>query len=308
MIASYPLHRFREISHTAFIKLTHKRCAGYSMIRALLGGKCGLEFGGPSSIFSANHLIPIYSIAASIDNCNFAEKTLWTTDTGVCKFGPRLGKQLIMEASDPSGIADDSYDFVVASHVLEHLANPLRALMEWKRIVRPSGTVLLVLPHKPHTFDHRRPFTTFNHIQADFQANVSEEDLTHRNEIIALHDLDLDPAAGSLWHFQQRCLQNASNRAMHHHVFSPQVLAQMVIFLEMELVNLVVERPHHIIVLARKPRPHETTAVASDNTSFPGIETLGKETSRPGDSFHSTQNTLSQAPCGSESALGSYLR
>jgi SAM-dependent methyltransferase len=306
MIASNTLHRFREISQTAFIKVTHKRCAGYSMMRAHFEGKRGLEFGGPSPIFSSNHLIPIYNIAASIDSCNFAKKTLWTNDAGIRKFGPRLGRQLIMEASEPSSIADDSYDFVVASHVLEHLANPLRALSEWKRIVRPAGTVLLVVPHKPHTFDHRRPFTTFNHIQADFQSNVSEEDLTHRDEIIALHDLDLDPWAGSQQQFRQRCLENSSNRAMHHHVFSPRVLAQMFVFLQMELVNLVVERPQHIIALARKPRLNGTTAVVSDNASFPVIETLGEETNRTRDSFRSTENIVSQARCGSEVTLGSY--
>jgi SAM-dependent methyltransferase len=299
MIASYPLHRFREISQTAFIKITHKRCAGYSVMRQHLEGKCGLEFGGPSSIFSANHLVPIYNIAASIDSCNFSEKTLWAANASIRKFGPRLRKQLIMEASDPSRIANDSYDFVGASHVLEHLANPLRALMEWKRIVRPSGTVLLVLPHKPHTFDHRRPFTAFNHIKADFESNVSEEDLTHRDEIIALHDLDLDPAAGSQQQFQQRCLQNVSNRTMHHHVFSPEVLASMFSFLQMELVNLAVERPHHIIVLARKPRPDETTTLGPENASF-----LGTEAVRRRDSFYSAPNIISRAPCSAESTLG----
>lgn len=268
MIALYPLHRFREISQTAFIKVTHKRCAGYSLMRAHLEGKCGLEFGGPSSIFSSNHLVPIYNIAASIDGCNFAKQTLWAANAGVRRFGPELGEQLIMEASDPSRIANDAYDFVAASHVLEHVANPLRALMEWKRIVRPSGTVLLVLPHKVHTFDHRRPFTTFSHIKSDFESNVSEEDLTHLDEIIALHDLDLDPPAGSRQQFQQRCLQNASKRAMHHHVFSPQVLAEMFAFLQMELVNLAVERPHHIIVLARKPRRNEATTLGPKNPSL----------------------------------------
>lgn len=268
MIASYPLHRFREISQTAFIKVAHKRCAGYSMMRTHLEGKQGLEFGGPSSIFSANHLVPVYNIAASIDSCNFAEKTLWAINASIRRFGPRFGKQLIMEASDPSGIASNSYDFVAASHVLEHVANPLRALMEWKRIVRPSGAVLLVLPHKPHTFDHRRPFTSFDHIKADFESNVSEKDLTHLDEIVALHDLELDPPAGSRQQFRQRCLQNASKRAMHHHVFSPEVLAEMFAFLQMELINLAVERPHHIIVLARKPRSNETSTVGPGNASL----------------------------------------
>src|SRR4029077_14608269 len=113
-------HRAREICQTALIKVAHKRCAGYSTIKTYLEGQSGLEFGGPSSIFSANHLVPIYNIAASVDSCNFAQQTLWSTRDILRMFGPRLGHQFVMEASDPSGIADQSYDFVAASHVLEH--------------------------------------------------------------------------------------------------------------------------------------------------------------------------------------------
>lgn len=262
MVATYSLHRAREICQTAFIKVAHKRCAGYSTIKSHIEERFGLEFGGPSSIFSTNHLVPIYGIAASIDNCNFAHQTLWSRDDGSRRFGPRLGRQFIMEASDPSAIADGSYDFVAASHVLEHVANPLRALHEWKRIVKPGGALLVIVPHKPHTFDHRRPYTTFEHIKADFETTVSEEDLTHLEEIIALHDLDLDRQAGSPQQFRQRCLRNASHRAMHHHVFSPEVLAEMFTFLQMGILNLAIEQPHHIIALARKTGPGETTAEA----------------------------------------------
>ncbi len=132
------------------------------------------------------------------------------------------------------------------------MANPLRALNEWKRILKPGGTLLVVVPDKRHTFDHRRPFTTFDHIKADFESNVSEKDLTHLEEIIALHDLDLDRQAGSPQQFRQRCLLNASHRAMHHHVFSPEVLVEMFTFLQMKVVHISAERPHHIIVQAQK--------------------------------------------------------
>ncbi len=81
--------------------------------------------------------------------------------------------------------------------MLEHAANPLRVLYEWKRILKNSGTILIVLPHKAATFDHRRPSTSFEHIKADFDSNVDESDLTHLDEILALHDLKLDPWAGS---------------------------------------------------------------------------------------------------------------
>jgi SAM-dependent methyltransferase len=255
MISSYPFYRLQVISQMLLIKIAHKRCAGYSTMRTYLEGKVGLEFGGPSSIFTRNNLIPIYNIAASIDNCNFAEQTLWSRSGSDYRFGRRAGKQFIIDACDPSCLPSEYYDFVVASHMLEHVANPLRALKAWKSLLKPSGSVLLVLPNRTGTFDHKRPFTTFDHIRADLESNVMEDDLTHLNEILELHDLKLDPQAGSPEKFRQRCLQNPSNRAIHHHVFSQELLVEMFAFLEMEIVNLTVERPYHLIVQARKNDP-----------------------------------------------------
>jgi SAM-dependent methyltransferase len=231
-------------------------------MRACFRGKLGLEFGGPSSIFSAGHLVPIYDDVRSIDTCNFAQQTLWSSKKDH-RFGSSLGKQFIGEACAASGIADESYDFVAASHVLEHLANPLRALQEWKRILRPAGSILVVVPHRAGTFDHRRPFTTFGHIRADFESDMNETDLTHLQEILELHNLDLDPPAGSSEQFRERCLQNVSNRAMHHHVFSPEVLVEMFSFLQMRVLNLAVERPYHIIVQARKQCQGDVSAANS---------------------------------------------
>ncbi len=44
------------------------------------------------------------------------------------------GIQYVRDATDLHGIPDEKYDFVVASHALEHIANPLRAVSEWTRV------------------------------------------------------------------------------------------------------------------------------------------------------------------------------
>jgi SAM-dependent methyltransferase len=268
MFASYPVYRFQVASSVLFAMIARKRCFGYEAMKSHLKEKSGLEFGGPSSIFTANHLIPIYDIAHSIDNGNYAPETIWTSRSDHLRFGSRFGKHLIVEAGDASRIASESYDFVAASHVLEHVANPLRALQEWKRIVKPSGTILLILPHKANTFDHRRPFTTFDHIRADFESNVTEGDLTHLQEILELHEMDMDPPAGSREQFRTRCLQNRSKRAMHHHVFSPELIIEMCSFLEMRVLNVAVERPYHIVVHAKKRGLSEQTNVHLENAAF----------------------------------------
>ena len=51
---------------------------------------------------------------------------------------------------------------------------------------------MLILPNKKSTFDHRRPYTTFEHLIKDYKNNVSEDDLTHYDEIILLHDIEMD--------------------------------------------------------------------------------------------------------------------
>jgi SAM-dependent methyltransferase len=44
---------------------------------------------------------------------------------------------------------DASFDRVVATHVLEHIYRPHEALTEWARVLRPGGTLSLVLPCDP---------------------------------------------------------------------------------------------------------------------------------------------------------------
>ena len=268
MVLSYAIHRIQAAGYSFLARITRKRCYGYETMKPHFQRKSGLEFGGPSSIFSANHLIPIYEIVGSITNCNFAQQTIWTSKKDHLRFGAPLQRQLIVEACNAFGIANDSYDFVVASHVLEHVANPLRALQEWKRIVKPSGTILVVVPHRAGMFDHRRPFTTFDHVKADFESNVTEMDLTHLSEILELHDLELDPPAGSPAQFRERCLRNFSTRAMHHHVFSSELLVEMFSSLQMQILNIAVEHPYHIIVHAMKGSQDDGSNLHQGNAAF----------------------------------------
>ncbi len=44
------------------------------------------------------------------------------------------GIQYVRDATDLRGIPDSKYDFVLASHALEHIANPLKAMSEWTRV------------------------------------------------------------------------------------------------------------------------------------------------------------------------------
>lgn len=243
-------------------RLLGYRPRSWALCRALVEGRQGIEIGGPSPIFSPGHLLPLYPLVGALDNCNYAASTLWQGEQREgreFRFSPAHapGVQLIREATDLSGVASERYDFVLSSHALEHVANPLAALREWRRVLKPGGALVLVLPHGEGTFDHRRPVTTLAHLQRDLEVGAPETDLTHLDEILALHDLARDPGAGGRAAFEARCRQNARHRGLHHHVFDTRLVAELVGSVGLHLGALEAVLPYHVIALAVKPRGGE---------------------------------------------------
>lgn len=219
-----------------------------------LRGKKGLEIGGPSPIFKPMGGIPVYVFAGQIDNVIFSTLTLWegtVTKGNTFAFlpGKKLGYQYIAEATDLHEIQEGSYEFVLSSHNLEHVANPLKALYEWRRVLQPGGTLILVLPEKENTFDHKRPFTTFEHLLSDYNNNMGEDDNTHLAEALELHDMESDPGREA---FKARVVENLTTRTIHHHVFSFALIREM-----LEYCGFAVEYqqqlpPFNLITVAKK--------------------------------------------------------
>lgn len=52
------------------------------------------------------------------------------------------------DATLMEGVPDESFLTVYASHVLEHLDDPILALRNWYRILKPGGFLLLAIPHR----------------------------------------------------------------------------------------------------------------------------------------------------------------
>ena len=78
-----------------------------------------------------------------------------------------------------SVIADDSQDFLIASHVLEHLANPLAQLAEIQRVLRIDGVALILLPDRRFTFDRERSPTPLSHLVNEYRLDVQTVDDAH---------------------------------------------------------------------------------------------------------------------------------
>lgn len=45
-----------------------------------------------------------------------------------------------------ANVADESFDFVHSSHCLEHMVDPVEALGNWFRVLRPGGHLIIMVP------------------------------------------------------------------------------------------------------------------------------------------------------------------
>jgi SAM-dependent methyltransferase len=228
-----------------------------SEYRAHLRSKKGLEIGGPSEMLADAGPLPVYEVLGSLDNCLYSGTTIWTgavPDGTFFRYHPQKppGTQIISDATDLHVIPNAAYQCVISCHCLEHVANPLRALAEWKRVLTDDGVLLLILPHRDGTFDWRRQPTTLQHMIEDYERHTGEDDLTHLPEIVEFHDLTLDPGVGTVEQFRQRSLANHMHRALHHHVFDTMAALKLVDYAGFQIVRIDNLKPCHIIILASR--------------------------------------------------------
>lgn len=259
------------VARSVVRRITKARAESYGLIHERVSGKRGLEVGGPSAIFAGGGMLPVYPVVASLDNCNYGSKTVWegTIEEGITfqyASGHTPGRQFISEATDLDAIGSETYDFLLSSHTIEHTANPIKALREWVRVVKEGGILVLLVPHRDGTFDHRRPVTTLEHLIEDSERNTGEDDLTHLPEILALHDLSRDPGAGDGAAFEARSRKNLQNRCLHHHVFDTDLVVRLLDFAGLQMKAVEPFLPHHILAVAEKL----PATVTTQNESFIG--------------------------------------
>jgi SAM-dependent methyltransferase len=239
------------------LRYLRKKVSNYDVYVNHVDGKNGIEIGGPSNLFKA--ALPLYQKLKNLDGVNFSSTTVWEGEikSGLNYnfIGNRKGIQFISDATDLSEVKDSAYDFLLSSNCLEHIANPIGALMEWKRVVKDKGALILVLPNKANNFDHQRPDTSFDHLVEDFTNNTTEHDLTHLDEILKLHDLSMDPPAGKIEEFERRSLDNYNNRTLHHHVFDLDVMTSMLEYCGFDIIQRSETKSDFIMLATKKVIP-----------------------------------------------------
>ena len=220
----------------------------------LLENKDGLEIGGPSTFFYESG---IYTAPKKLDNVIFSENTLWsqTKENDDYIFNGKIipGKVFICDIVDLKNIKDNTYDFVFASHILEHVVNPLKGLKEISRVLKDDGICILILPWKEGTFDHRRPISQFSKLLDNFNNNRDETNIDdYIPELIEYYDLSRDIPAGTMEQFIERSKNHYENRALHVHVFDIDLIIDCFKFFNYKILDIQLVAPFHQVVVGKK--------------------------------------------------------
>lgn len=109
----------------------------------------------------------------------------------------KIARLDVIARADEIPLPDESEDFVLSSHVVEHCPDLIKTLVEWYRIVKQSGYIFMIVPHRyAAPSDRNRPLTDWPHILTDFRKGTTELS---------------EPEAGKFGH-------------CHYHVFSPETM------------------------------------------------------------------------------------
>ena len=150
------------------------------------------------------------------------------------RHGPDPHLNLNVDVDRLRPIGDASFDAVIASHVIEHLANPLRALQEFHRVLRPGGRLVLVVPDRTRTFDHVRQPTTLRHLLDEHARNVAEVSEDHIREFCeAIYSQPpIHPPEVREWHnpatLDSDGLALLRRRSIHVHCWAPEEFAVLI--------------------------------------------------------------------------------
>jgi len=139
---------------------------------------------------------------------------------------------LITDFGDFNGIADQSLDFIIGCHVIEHVFDPIGTLINAYRALRLGGMLVLVIPDRDRTFDRRRPLTELDHLLIDHEQPDPQRDYGHYEEFYRLAFKTPSDQLRSKVEHQFRCRGD-----LHVHVWNYQTFMEMIAYVNKNFVR-----------------------------------------------------------------------
>jgi SAM-dependent methyltransferase len=138
--------------------------------------------------------------------------------------------QIVWHSSTYPFLDNNAFDFVINSHVLEHVTNPGRQIEEWMRIIRPGGILYMIVPDKNYCFDRRRAITSTEHLIKEFESNIETTTIEHYRDFIVNTQGEDGITRTISDDFIYSCYEQQSS--IHVHTFTAESLKEFLIELK----------------------------------------------------------------------------
>jgi predicted SAM-dependent methyltransferase len=138
----------------------------------------------------------------------------------------QVDRLIDMDTDGLGYLGDRALDFVIMTHVIEHLANPVKAIEESFRVLAIGGRLLIGVPDRDFTFDRLRDTTPFGHLWDDYMNGVTASSDAHYLDYFKSagpHHL-LEPAERL-----SRSLRWARDRREHSHVWTSETFRDFLV-------------------------------------------------------------------------------
>lgn len=131
--------------------------------------------------------------------------------------------------------AEESQDFIVANHFLEHCENPIGTIETHLGKLKPGGILFYAVPDKRYTFDFRRPLTPIEHMVADYTEGPDGSRSQHYDEWARLvvdkewPSKEAEEAGSEQWIAEKARELEAAKYSIHMHVWTQAEFLQLIL-------------------------------------------------------------------------------
>lgn len=138
---------------------------------------------------------------------------------------------LNLDKDNYANLLDYKFDFFIANHVIEHLANPIKFLEKLERVMKKDSYLYLAIPDKEYTLDYDRNLTTWNHLYEEYINQTTQVTKEHIEDFIfnvknpAMEELKDKKKLKKMyknWFKRIFILRKHRKRSIHVHVWNQQ--------------------------------------------------------------------------------------
>jgi len=136
----------------------------------------------------------------------------------------------IVAYGDNLPFKESRFDFVISSHVIEHIFDPIKAIIEWVRVVKSGGYIFTIAPLTEFVPGETRPTTSLDELIKRHSGLIKESEIMKQVTINALnHDILGDDIVNGILY---------DRKHGHWTVFDVELFKQIAEYLRLNIIEI----------------------------------------------------------------------